>query len=99
MALANWSLVLYLILFISRSSYALYQPLPEIDLSGFEQIAVAGQYSGLSYVTDTNQFNHADHAAILSLNSNSTFDILSSFNGSITAACSLPGLNGTLDLY
>jgi hypothetical protein len=99
MALAHWSLAVYFLLSFSLLSHALYQPLPEFDLSGFEQVAVAGQYSGLSYVEDTNQFNHADHGTILSLNSNATFGIRSAVNGKITAACSLPGVNGTLDMY
>ncbi|KAI9276472.1 cortical protein marker for cell polarity-domain-containing protein [Umbelopsis sp. AD052] len=99
MALAHLSLAVHLILLISLPSYALYQPLPEFDLSGFQQVVVTGQYSGLSFATDTNQFHQADHGAILSLNTNSTFDILSTINGNITSTCILPTTNGSFDLY
>lgn len=99
MAMAHLSLAIHLLLLISLPSHAIYQPLPEFDLSGFQQVAVTGQYSGLSFATDTNQFHQADHGAILSLNTNTTFDILSTINGNITSACILPTTNGSFDLY
>jgi hypothetical protein len=100
MALAHWSLAAVLILTLATSrSFAAYQSLPDFDLSGFQQIALVGHYSGVSYVTDTNQYLHADPGAVLSLNTNSTFDVLTTLNGNISASCTLPTVSGSFDLY
>jgi hypothetical protein len=77
--------------------------IPNLDLSAFQQLGIAGDFAGLSQFTSPQQFESLDanSATILSKFSNNTFDRIISTPGTINAVCRLPqqGASDAYDVY
>ncbi|KAL1918997.1 uncharacterized protein VTP21DRAFT_2378 [Calcarisporiella thermophila] len=79
-----------------------YTPATNIDLSGFEQLGIAGFYSGISIYKNPRQLINIDPTvASLILQTDDGFESISTSSGpgAINALCSLPRQDGNTDLY
>jgi hypothetical protein len=77
--------------------------IPNLDLSAFQGLGIAGDFAGLSRFTNAKQFESLDAntASILSKLNNNTFERIISTPGTLNAACKLPqaGSTDAYDIY
>jgi hypothetical protein len=77
--------------------------IPNLDLSAFQQLGIAGDFAGLSQFSSAQQFESLDgnSATILSKFNNNTFGRLMTTPGTLNAACKLPqqGASDSYDIY
>ncbi|RUS15819.1 hypothetical protein BC938DRAFT_476823, partial [Jimgerdemannia flammicorona] len=99
-------LLLLLPTLLAAPAFASYLNLPAINLTGFQQLGIAGQYGGISFYTDNLQTASLDPSRSSFLfQTNGSFELLATTNdkGVISTACSLPRTTdptgSTIDIY